>query len=315
MESQFKTEVVNGLSNSPKTLPSKYFYDAKGDALFVKIMNLPEYYLTRSELEIFKTKSIDIINKLNLNRKESFDLIELGAGDGKKTKAFLKALISEQYDFKYLPIDISQNALNSLEKSLQKEFTNLTIETKQGQYFGVLNDIKSNSTPKVLMFLGSNLGNLNDNEAQEFLTKLSDALQVGDKVIIGLDTIKSKEVVLPAYNDSQGVTSAFNLNLLNRINNELNANFNVSNFEHNPEYDETTGIAKSYLVSKVDQQVMLNGDHVTFKFSKGEKILTEISRKYNDSILNALLKNTKLEQISKITDSKNYFNSYILERM
>lgn len=315
MKSQFKLDIKNGLSKSPKTLPSKYFYDAKGDALFVKIMHLPEYYLTRAEFEIFNTKSKDIIEKLKIDKSQAFDLIELGAGDGTKTKAFIKALRQQQFNFKYLPIDISQNALDKLEASLTNDFSNLKIETKQGNYFGVLNDIKTNSTPKIIMFLGSNLGNLLDNEAQKFLNQMSEALQVGDKVIIGLDTIKPKEIVLPAYNDSQGVTKAFNLNLLDRINNELHANFNKQNFDHRPEYNENTGIALSYLVSKENQKVTFNGDNVSFKFQKGEKILMEISRKYNDDILNSLLSNTKLKQISKITDSKNYFNSYILERV
>jgi len=315
MKSQFRLDIENGLKNSPKTLPSKYFYDAIGDALFVKIMHLPEYYLTRAEFEIFNTKSKNIISKLEINKDQPFDLIELGAGDGKKTKAFLKVLLDEDYNFKYLPIDISQNALDDLEQSIHKEFLKLNIETIQGNYFGVLNDIKTNTTPKVIMFLGSNLGNLQDHEAQDFLIKLSNALQVGDKVIMGLDTIKPKDVVLPAYNDSQGVTKAFNLNLLNRINNELEADFEIENFDHSPEYNEETGIAKSYLVSKEDQEVTFNGDNIIFKFQKGEKILTEISRKYNDEILNSFLNNTKLKQISKISDSKNYFNSYILERV
>lgn len=315
MKSQFRLDIENGLKNSPKTLPSKYFYDAIGDALFVKIMHLPEYYLTRAEFEIFSTKSKNIISKLEINKDQPFDLIELGAGDGKKTKAFLKVLLDEDYNFKYLPIDISQNALDDLEQSIHKEFLKLNIETIQGNYFGVLNDIKTNTTPKVIMFLGSNLGNLQDHEAQDFLIKLSNALQVGDKVIMGLDTIKPKDVVLPAYNDSQGVTKAFNLNLLNRINNELEADFEIENFDHSPEYNEETGIAKSYLVSKEDQEVTFNGDNIIFKFQKGEKILTEISRKYNDEILNSFLNNTKLKQISKISDSKNYFNSYILERV
>ncbi|AEH02395.1 L-histidine N(alpha)-methyltransferase [Lacinutrix sp. 5H-3-7-4] len=315
MKSQFRLDIENGLKNSPKTLPSKYFYDAIGDALFVKIMHLPEYYLTRAEFEIFSTKSKNIISKLEINKDQPFDLIELGAGDGKKTKAFLKVLLDEDYNFKYLPIDISQNALDDLEQSIHKEFSKLNIETIQGNYFGVLNDIKTNTTPKVIMFLGSNLGNLQDHEAQDFLIKLSNALQVGDKVIMGLDTIKPKDVVLPAYNDSQGVTKAFNLNLLNRINNELEADFEIENFDHSPEYNEETGIAKSYLVSKEDQEVTFNGDNIIFKFQKGEKILTEISRKYNDEILNSFLNNTKLKQISKISDSKNYFNSYILERV
>ena len=315
MNSNFKIDVFEGLRKSPKTLPSKYFYDAIGDELFVKIMNLPEYYLTRAEYEIFEKKSEDIIEKLNIKTSHNIDLIELGAGDGKKTKAFLKVLLAKNYNFKYVPIDISQHALNQLELSIKVEFPKLEIEIKQGEYFGVLEDIKSNKTQKIIMFLGSNLGNLADNAAQDFLNKLSQALQVGDKIILGLDRIKSKKIVLPAYNDSQGVTKAFNLNLLHRINKELNADFDVSNFDHVPEYNEKTGIAKSFLVSKREQKVSFNEGQECFKFLKDEKIQTETSRKYNYRILKSLLVATNLVIISKISDSNNYFNSYILERI
>ncbi|MCL5130479.1 L-histidine N(alpha)-methyltransferase [Algibacter sp. L4_22] len=315
MNIQFKIDVSSGLTKSPKTLPSKYFYDEIGDKLFVKIMNLPEYYLTRAEYEIFDTKSEDIIRKLKINPSDTIDLIELGAGDGKKTKTFLKVLLEKKYNFKYVPIDISIHALKALETSCKMEFSNLDIEIKQGEYFGVLEDVKTNKSQKIIMFLGSNLGNLEDEAAQDFLTKLSNALQVGDKIILGLDCIKPEEIVLPAYNDSQGVTKAFNLNLLHRINKELHADFDVSNFDHVPEYDEKTGIAKSFLVSKKEQKVSFNRDQTYYKFSKGEKIQTETSRKYNDRILQTLLRNTNLVQISKISDSNNYFNSYILERV
>ncbi|TXE15946.1 L-histidine N(alpha)-methyltransferase [Psychroserpens burtonensis] len=315
MNTKFKTDVFEGLSKSLKTLSSKYFYDEIGDKLFVKIMSLPEYYLTRAEYEIFDTKSEDIIEKLKLNTLDTIDIIELGAGDGKKTKAFLKVLLAENYKFRYVPIDISQHALNALGASLKTEFSDLEIEIKQGEYFGVLEDIKTNKAQKVIMFLGSNLGNLDDEAAQDFLVKLSNALRVGDKIILGLDLMKPKEIVLPAYNDSQGVTKAFNLNLLHRINRELHADFDISNFGHAPEYDEKTGIARSFLVSKKEQKVCFNGDHTCFTFLKDEKIQTETSRKYNDAILQSFLQHTNLVQTSKISDSNNYFNSYILERV
>ena len=310
----FKNEVLEGLKSNPKTLPSKYFYDAKGDELFVRIMNLPEYYLTRSEFEILQNKSEDIIKSVGVKNDTYFELIELGAGDGKKTKELLKTLIHLDFNFSYLPIDISQNALDLLKQNLETQFNTLSVKPKQGKYFEVLEDIKANKAPKVIMFLGSNLGNMPDDEAQQFMEKLSDALQINDKVILGLDLIKSKDIVLPAYNDAQGVTKAFNMNLLNRINNELNADFNLDYFDHQPEYSEETGIAKSFLVSKVNQNVSFNGSGVIISFKKGEKIHTEISRKYNASILNTILGETKFKITDQFLDSKNYFSSYILER-
>ena len=313
-KNNFKTEVLDGLNSSPKTLPSKYFYDEKGDELFVKIMNLPEYYLTRSEFEILQYKSEAIIKTLQLDKTNYFELIELGAGDGKKTKLFLKALLDNKFNFSYLPIDISQHALTDLKTNLEKEFKDLQVKPKQGKYFQVLQDIKQNKTPKVILFLGSNLGNMPDEEAKRFMQQLSEALQTRDKVVLGLDLIKSEDIVLPAYNDASGITKAFNINLLSRINKELDADFNLNEFDHVPEYSEKTGVAESFLVSKTNQNVSFNNSNVSINFTEGEKIHTEISRKYNETILADILSDTKLKIIDQFLDSKQYFSSYILEK-
>ncbi|MBK0368386.1 L-histidine N(alpha)-methyltransferase [Flavobacterium agrisoli] len=312
---QFKKEVNEGLSEPIKSLPSKFFYDEKGDALFVQIMHLPEYYVTRSEHEIFKNKSNTIIDALQLNPDTYFELIELGAGDGTKTKELLQALSQQQYQFDYLPVDISQNALDMLEADLNKEMPHISVKTKQGDYFEVLESLKENEHPKVILFLGSNIGNMSDQIAASFISNLSANLGYGDKLFLGVDLIKSTEIVLPAYNDSQGVTAAFNLNLLDRINRELDADFEVENFKHQPEYDEKEGIATSFLVSIKEQVVFVKKLNKTFRFAKGEKILTEISRKYNDRILNKILKKTAFVIKDKITDSQKYFANYVLERL
>lgn len=312
---QFKKEVQDGLSESPKSLPSKFFYDKKGDALFVEIMHLPEYYVTRSEYEIFKNKSESIIEALQLNPNTYFELIELGAGDGMKTKELLNELSQKKYQFEYIPIDISQNALDKLENALQEEMPHIAVKTKQGDYFEVLESLKENQHPKVILFLGSNIGNMSDAVATDFISNLSKNLSFGDKFFLGVDLIKPSAIVLPAYNDSKGVTAAFNLNLLERINRELDANFEIESFKHQPEYDEEEGIATSFLVSNKDQEVFIKKLNKTFHFEKGEKILTEISRKYNDRILDKILKNTAFVIKDRITDSKNYFANYILERL
>jgi len=310
----FKIEIDEGLSNIEKSLPSKYFYDKKGDALFVQIMHLPEYYVTRSELEIFKTKSQSIIDSLQLNPNTYFELIELGAGDGLKTKELLRELNRLNYKFDYIPVDISQNALDNLEKDLNREMPSLSISTKQGDYFEVLELLKENHNPKVILFLGSNIGNMSDDVATDFMSKLSGNLQKKDKLFLGVDLIKPASIVLPAYNDSQGITAAFNLNLLERINTELGANFDLEFFKHQPEYKECDGIAKSFLVSTKAQQVYITKINKIFDFYEGEKILMEISRKYNVTILNAILSKTDFVIKGRITDSKAYFANYILER-
>jgi L-histidine N-alpha-methyltransferase len=314
MINKFKKAVDEGLSNVEKSLPSKYFYDKTGDALFVKIMHLPEYYVTRSEHEIFKQQSEEIIAALQLNPNSYFELIELGAGDGLKTKELLKVLNRKNYKFDYMPVDISQNALDSLESDLNNQLPKLSIKKKQGDYFEVLESLKENQHPKVILFLGSNIGNMSDAIATDFISKLSDNLQTGDKLFLGVDLIKPATVVLPAYNDNQGVTAAFNLNLLYRINRELEADFKVDTFKHLPEYDEMEGIAKSYLISTKAQQVYIGQLNKTFHFYEGEKILMEISRKYNDAILNTILSKSDFEIKDRITDSKAYFANYVLER-
>lgn len=314
MISQFKKEVDQGLSDEIKSLPSKFFYDKKGDALFVQIMHLPEYYVTRSEHEIFKIQSHSIIEALQLHPDTYFELIELGAGDGLKTKELLRELDQGNYNFDYMPVDISQNALDKLEKDLNKQLEHVSIKKKQGDYFEVLESLKENQHPKVILFLGSNIGNMPDDVAADFISKLSANLHQGDKLFLGVDLIKPASIVLPAYNDSQGVTAAFNLNLLDRINNELQADFDVDSFKHKPEYTEEDGIAKSFLISNKAQKVYIAQLDKTYEFYKGEKILMEISRKYNDTILNKILKKSDFVIKDRITDSKGYFANYILER-
>ena len=311
---QFKKDVEQGLESLPKTLPSKYFYDKKGDELFIQIMNMPEYYLTRAELEIFKEQSQKIIRGLDLNPNQYFELIELGAGDGTKTKELLEVLFKQDYKFDYFPIDISQNVLDKLEQKVNKEVPEVSVKKKQGDYFTMLASLSKTSHPKIILFLGSNIGNMSDEQATEFIYKLGTNLKTNDKLFLGVDLIKSADIVLPAYNDSDGITQAFNLNLLSRINNELGGNFDINEFSHQPEYTEENGIAKSYLVSTIKQSVTLNGSDKTFYFEKGEKIQTEISRKYDDKIINKIIQDTDFKILDKLTDSQGYFANYILKR-
>ena len=314
MKDQFKKDVEQGLSNFPKSIPSKYFYDKIGDDLFVQIMNMPEYYPTRAEFEIFKDKHQEMISSIDVKPDTFFELIELGAGDGTKTKELLNALLNGGFDFEYLPIDISLSALASLESDLEQEFPNLKVRKKHGDYFGVLETLKENHHPKVILFLGSNIGNLTDEQSASFIYQIGANLKAGDKLILGVDLIKSEKLVIPAYDDPHGITSAFNLNLLSRINNELGGDFDLSTFEHAPEYTSIEGIARSFLVSLVTQEIPITGIGKSFKFEKGEKMQTEISRKYNDQILDKILGKTDFKIVNKLTDSQGYFADYILNR-
>ena len=314
MDNNFQRDIDLGLSASHKSLPSKYFYDKIGDALFIEIMNMPEYYLTRAEFDIFKNQSDDLIKVLKLDKKSFFHLVELGAGDGTKTKQLLKALDEQQYLFEYAPIDISENALHHLKKSINEKLPNIQIKPIIGDYFHVLADLKMTKHPIILLFLGSNIGNLPDERAREFMIKLDSNLKSGDKVVLGVDLIKPRSVVLPAYDDAQGITKRFNLNLLTRINNELEADFDTKAFDHQPEYFEEEGIARSFLVSTKEQTVTIKSLGKRFHFKRGEKIFMETSRKYNDDILSNILNPSSFKIIGRLTDSQHLFSDVILEK-
>lgn len=314
MKNKFIADVHEGLTRQPKSLPSKYFYDKRGDELFMQIMNLPEYYLTRAEMEIFTEQTDELIHKLGVKPDQHFELVELGAGDGTKTQNLLRALLEQNYDFDYLPVDLSQNVLEHLENFLHQQLPELSIKPERGDYLEIVGKLHASPAPKVVLFLGSNIGNLSDMQASRFVYDLGRHLNPGDKLLLGVDLVKSEDIILPAYNDAQGVTREFNLNLLRRINRELDANFDLDAFEHQPEYEEEIGVAKSFLVSTLDQSVSLGANGETYRFTQGEKVLTEISRKYNEDILAGILQDTDFEVLDILTDGNDYFADYIIER-
>jgi len=314
MNKEFEKDVLEGLSSKQKYIPSKYFYDKIGSDLFVKIMHTDEYYVTNAELDIFENKTTDLINSLDLNKNSKYEIIELGAGDGSKTIHLLKALLQKDFNFDYIPIDISLDALEGLEKSLNNQVEDLNVKIQHGEYFSILHRLKENKQPKVILFLGSNLGNLTDEQSADFIYALGAALEKNDKILLGLDMIKPKDIVLPAYNDIGGITAEFNYNLLKRMNRELGANFNIENFDHSPEYDESEGIARSFLKSRIDQDISIDSLKRSFKFEKGEKMQVEMSRKYNDQIIKKILSKTDFSITNKIVDSRNLFANYIITK-
>jgi len=314
MKAQFQEDVDHGLSQSQKHLSSKYFYDKTGDELFMQIMAMPEYYLTRSELEIFQLQTQEMINALKVKKNQPFDLIELGAGDGTKTKYLLNGLLNAGYQCEYLPVDISLNVLNHLQDSLNEEIPELKVRPQHGDYFDMLSDTRDSHVPRVVLFLGSNIGNLTDHQATQFIYDLGAYLNSGDKLMIGVDKVKPVDVVLPAYNDKAGLTSQFNLNLLHRINVELGGDFQLDDFYHAPEYTQEEGIARSFLQSKKDQTVTISQTGKSYDFQKGEKIHMEISRKYTTEIMNEIIRDTDFEIIEVLSDNLNYFSDYILQR-
>ncbi|WP_196892205.1 L-histidine N(alpha)-methyltransferase [Aureivirga marina] len=312
MENQFAKDIIKGLKSRPKFLPSKYFYDKKGSEIFIEIMKMPEYYLTACEMEIFQKQSSKIIDAFKIEKGEKIEVIELGAGDGYKTIELLKEL-DKKHSFVYKPIDISIGALEQLEINVREKLPDLSIELIRGDFFQKLHELQQDNTKKIVLFLGSTLGNMEDEIATNFLVEIQKNLNKKDLLLIGLDLIKEERIVLPAYHDSQGITSSFNLNLLQRINRELHADFNLAKFQHEPEYSEKTGKAKSFLKSLEKQKIHFKDLDISIDFEKNERIFMEISRKYNDEILKNLLQKTTFQIKQKFLDSKQYFADYLLE--
>lgn len=273
-------DVIAGLLENPKRISSRWFYDEKGDKLFQDIMELPEYYLTRAEFSVLKMNAKDIFSYFTFDKP--IQIVELGAGDGKKTRVLFNYLNAENKSFEYIPIDISLNALNRLENALKKEYPGMAIKSIQTDYFSALKkDELQSSKHKLVLFLGSNVGNLNEKDAIEFFKQLHQALKPGDGVLIGFDRTKNPETILAAYNDAAGVTRNFNLNLLTRLNRELGANFELKNWEHQPKYDIERKSALSFIRSTKEQSVTFEKANKTIHFKEGELIHTEISRKFD----------------------------------
>jgi L-histidine N-alpha-methyltransferase len=304
-QQQFCNDVLAGLTATPKYLEAKYFYDSRGDELFQEIMNSPEYYPTNCEMEIF-TQQTEALASAIIADGSAFDLIELGAGDATKSTHLLRHLLDNKADFTYLPIDISGHVINYLNEALPATLPGLQLTGLTGEYFDMLKQAAEISDRrKVVLFLGSNIGNMPVEDAERFCAELRRHLSPGDSVLMGVDLKKNPKIILAAYNDAQGFTRQFNLNLLTRINRELEANFDTAQFEHYPMYDPETGACKSYLISLTDQQVQLCDETIVFK--KDEYIYMEISQKYTVEQTNQMAAKTGFEPVNHFFDSKEWF--------
>ena len=313
-QNTFEKEVYEGLTAFPKRLSSKWFYDKKGDKLFQKIMELPEYYLTSCEYNIIEKHQQEIAKLFD--EPQGFDLVELGAGDGKKTKILLEKFYEENLEFTFRPIDISASVLEELEGSIQEKWPQLDIQTEQGMYFDVLKKLGNRDTARkmVIMVLGSNIGNLTHPQAIDFLVNIRKSMQPEDLLFMGLDQKKDPQQILNAYNDTQEITAEFNKNILRRINTELDSNFNTEAFKHWPVYDPETGTAKSFLVSTTQQKVTLKKLNIEVNFAPWESIHTEISQKYDDDVVQWLAQEAGLEITAQFSDTQKQFTDYAFKR-
>ncbi|MCY7347283.1 MAG: L-histidine N(alpha)-methyltransferase [Pyrinomonadaceae bacterium] len=306
-QNTFADDVQRGLSANPKFLSSKYFYDDEGSRLFQEIMKLPEYYLTRAETEIFRSQTKEIYEAF-AKQGETFDLIELGAGDGTKTSLLVDYFLKQNADFKYVPIDISAEALNYLSEKFNASFPELAVQPEQGDYFRTLETFKTKTDRrKIILFLGSNIGNFSQPQAQDFFKSLRAVMNPHDALFIGFDLQKDPRTILRAYDDAQNVTAEFNLNLLRRINRELGADFDLQEFSHYAGYHPIEGAARSFLMSRQAQKVFVKALSKTFEFAAWEPIFMEISQKYNLGMIDDLAQMSGFKVVRNFFDGQNFY--------
>lgn len=303
-QDEFAVDVLVGLSEHPKRVNSRWFYDDRGSELFAKIMDVDAYYPTAKEFEIFEEKPEELLDTV----PDRINLVDLGAGDGRKTELLIGHLEARGVDIRYVPIDISAGAMRTLTDRLAKRFPSIEIAGIVSEYVDGLRYLAGISDrTNVTLFLGSNIGNFNKAQARGFLRRLWDALNPDDRVVIGFDMKKDIEVLLNAYNDPEGYTREFNLNLFDRMNRELGANFDREKFRHYGTFNVVTGAMESYLVSLARQSVYVSQLRATFEFSPWEPIHTEYSYKYLESDIDELASFSGYDVEAKVFDSDAWF--------
>lgn len=271
-------EVRAGLTAEPKRLPCRFFYDAAGSAIFDEICDLPEYYVTRAEREIL----LEHAGAIAALAPQRCTLVELGSGSASKTRLIIEALLQRQGALRYIPVDISRSALEESAQPILQRYTGLDIQAVAAEYQDGLRYLeRASSDPKLILWLGSNVGNFERTEAATFLRQVRSTMTLEDRLLIGIDLRKDRSILEPAYDDAQGVTARFNKNLLVRINRELGGHFDLERFAHRAIYDERIGRIEMYLISDCHQVVRIDALELDIPFAAGESIHTENSYKYS----------------------------------
>ena len=307
----FSADVRQGLSGTPKALPCHHFYDRRGSALFEKICELPEYYLTRAEREILTRRVDELISLL----PEDVSVLELGSGSGVKTRILLEALLRGGRTVRYSPIDISRSAIEASSLDLVDSFETLEIDGFVGEYREGLNHFgKDENASRLILWLGSSIGNLHRPDAIGFLRDLRESLRPRDRLLLGVDLRKETHVLESAYDDAQGVTAEFNKNLLARVNGELDGDFNLSRFRHRARYLEDVGRIEMHLVSEAAQRVTVGRLALEVAFDQGEALHTENSYKYSVGEIDELATGSGLELVARWFDEKRYFSVNLFAR-
>lgn len=313
--SDLARDVSAGLSTAPKHLPPKYFYDELGSSLFEAICRLPEYYVTRAEREILIKYADDILAASGITSVKDVCLIELGSGSATKTRDFIEPLLHRAEHIHYIPLDISISSLQDSAHELLRDYPELYITAYSAEYLPALQALNSKNPPlsnedekRIMLFLGSSIGNLDSAEAIALLQEARKNLKPKDAFLLGADLKKSADILVPAYDDALGVTAAFNLNLLLRINRELDADFDISTFSHRALYHEELGRIEMHLVSQAKQDVRIRALDLVIGFDKAETIHTENSYKFDVQQLEELARHAGFSLRRTWYDDSHYFS-------
>lgn len=271
-----RDDVERGFARSPRSLPPKYFYDGHGSELFDRICDTTEYYPTRAEAALLETHAQEIIARVRPDH-----LIELGSGSCRKTRHLLNAAVKLGCGAHFWPFDVCEEMLISSGRSLVEEFPELRVTALVGDYLGGLGHLPRPLGRRLFVFLGGTIGNFSELEAHQFLLELRSHMHVGDCLLLGADRVKDPAVLEAAYNDAAGITADFNLNVLNVINRELGADFDLSGFRHQAVYNQELSQIEMYLIAQRDQLVRVPALEREYQFRRNERLLTEISRKFS----------------------------------
>lgn len=303
-------DVLNGLSQSPKTLPARYFYDDHGSQLFEKICELPEYYPTRTEAWILNEYADAIAQHTG-----PCELVELGSGSSTKTRLLLDAYERQQQPMYYLPIDVSEGILVESARQLLKDYPTLHVQGQVGTYDQALTSLPpAQLNHRMIFFLGSSLGNFSTEECDRFFQQVTTILTPGDFFLLGIDLQKEPSILEAAYNDAQGVTAQFNLNMLTHLNQRFEGNFQLEKFYHQAIYNQDEAQIEMHLHCKEEHSVSLQSLNYQVSFDEGESIRTEISRKFNLSTIQGYLQDRDLPIAHTWTDPKQWFGLILCQR-
>lgn len=302
-------DIREGLLEPPRTLPPKYFYDDHGSLLFDKICETEEYYPTRTEDALLSRYGADIIAATTPHQ-----ILELGSGSSRKTRRLLDACEEHPHTCEYAPFDVCEEIVHVAANELMSDYRWLDVVPMVGDYHAGLGELPAIDGIRMVVFLGSTIGNFTETKAQQFIDDIRACMQPGDYFLIGADRTKDNRILHAAYNDAQGLTAEFNLNVLRVLNRQAGAKFDLNNFAHHAVYNEKLNQIEMYLISRIDQDIHLGDIDETISLKSGEKIMTEISRKFEPAQVEAMLEMNGFEIIRHYEPDNQYF-SLVLARL